>query len=181
MEDKKKLTKEEKKALRKQKRKNISKEFKEFISRGSVLDLAVGVIVGGAFTKIVNSLTNDVLMPFIGALFGKADFKALKFHLWNAEIVLDSNNVPKLDEYGQVIYSNEIYYGRFIQNILDFLLIALVLFSLIKIINSVRRKSEEAAKKIAPALKSGDFVITLGAGDITKIGNAIESARKAGV
>ena len=68
MEDKKKLTKEEKKALRKQKRKNISKEFKEFISRGSVLDLAVGVIVGGAFTKIVNSLTNDVLMPFIVGL-----------------------------------------------------------------------------------------------------------------
>lgn len=146
--EEKKLTRAEKRKLRKQKRIGVGKEFREFISKGSVIDLAVGVIIGGAFTKIVQSLTNDILMPFIGACMGKADFKALKFHLWNAEKVLDANGAETLDEYGQTLWTSEIYYGRFIQNIIDFLLIAMVLFTIIKVINAIRRKSEEAQKKI---------------------------------
>lgn len=96
-------------------------EFKKFIARGNVMDLAVGVIIGGAFKSIVDSLTADIIMPFIG-IFVKADtFAALSVKIGNATIT----------------------YGNFIQAIFNFLIMALVLFCMVKGINSFHRKKEE--------------------------------------
>lgn len=103
-------------------------EFKEFISRGSVLDLAVGVIIGGAFTSIVNSLVKDIIMPVIGLLFGGINFKSLRYVITPA--------VGKTPEAA-------IYYGNFLQSIVNFLLIAFVIFLVVRAINSFRRKKEE--------------------------------------
>lgn len=123
------------------------KEFKEFITRGNVLDMAVGVIVGGAFSSIVKSLTNAILMPLIGALTGGQDLKSLYVPLWNAELVV-VDGVQQLDTYGNPLYSSAIYYGEFLQAIIDFLLIALVLFIIIKTFNVIRRKAEIAKEKL---------------------------------
>lgn len=96
------------------------KEFKEFISRGNVLDLAVGVIVGAAFGKIVTSLVNDIVMPLIGIILGGVDFSSLSIKIVDANIM----------------------YGAFLQNIIDFLLISLAIFVMIKIVNKFNRKEE---------------------------------------
>ncbi|MBE0683331.1 MAG: large conductance mechanosensitive channel protein MscL [Anaerolineales bacterium] len=93
------------------------KEFKEFVMRGNVLDLAIAVIIGGAFGKIVASLVNDVLMPFIGALFGGGQF---------AKLSSSVNGV-------------EIFWGLFIQAIVDFLIVALVIFIIVKVANSMKK------------------------------------------
>ncbi|MCQ2462974.1 MAG: large-conductance mechanosensitive channel protein MscL [Clostridia bacterium] len=103
-------------------------EFKEFISRGNVIDLAVGVIIGGAFTAIVNSLVNDVVMPFIGWLIGGINFTDFKAYMPMRE-GLEQQAV--------------IAYGSFIQNVINFLLVAIVIFSIVKIINAFRKKKEE--------------------------------------
>lgn len=105
-------------------------EFKEFISRGSVVDLAVGVIVGGAFTSIVNSLVDDIIMPVIGIITGGIDFSSLKFTITLPEELVD-------------VAPATINYGLFIQNIINFLLTALVIFFLVKGINAFRKKKEE--------------------------------------
>lgn len=131
---------------KKKKRTGFLKEFKAFIMRGNVLDLAVGIIIGGAFTTIVRSLTNDILMPFVGGLIGGVDFAGLRIPLWNAEIVYDGA-IPSLDAYGQVLYSSAIYYGRFLQAIVDFLIVAFVIFILIKSINSIHKVIEEKRKR----------------------------------
>lgn len=103
------------------------KEFKAFISRGNVVDLAVGVIIGGAFGKIVSSLVNDILMPIIGAIIGGVDFSNLSIKIGNASIA----------------------YGMFIQNIIDFLIIAFCVFIFVKIVNKLSNltKKEEQAKE----------------------------------
>ena len=111
-------------------KKGIIAEFKEFISRGSVIDLAVGVIIGSAFTAIVNSLVNDIVMPFIGWLFGGIKFTSLKYIITPA-----SGEIPEA----------AIYYGNFIQNIVDFFLISLVIFAAVKGINRFRRKEEKVS------------------------------------
>ena len=98
------------------------KEFKEFISKGNVLDLAVGVIIGGAFGKIVTSLVDDIIMPFIGLIIGGLDFSGLSI----------------------VIGKATIKYGMFIQNVVSFLIIAFSVFMIVKAVNKVRRiKPEE--------------------------------------
>ena len=96
------------------------KEFKEFISRGNVIDLAVGVIIGGAFGKIVSSLVDDIIMPIIGIIIGGLDFSQLSVSVGEATIG----------------------YGSFIQNIVDFFIIALCIFLIIKLINRFRKKKE---------------------------------------
>ena len=101
------------------------KEFKEFISRGNVIDLAVGVIIGGAFGKIVSSLVNDVLMPLIGICLGGLDFKGLSINIGNASI----------------------NYGVFVQNIVDFLIIAFCIFTFIKLINKITRRENKKEKE----------------------------------
>lgn len=104
------------------------KEFKEFISRGNAIDLAVGVIIGGAFGKIVNSLVDNVIMPFLGLLLGRINFEGLKLILKKAE-----GNTPEL----------AITYGIFIQNIVNFLIIAFVIFLMVKAMNNFRKKEEK--------------------------------------
>lgn len=110
-------------------KKTLLGEFKEFISKGSVLDLAVGVIIGGAFTAIVNSLVNDIIMPLFGLLFAGMDFSALKVTL----------KAAAEDGTGGVFLN----YGNFIQAVIYFILLAFVLFLVIKGINSMRRKEDD--------------------------------------
>ena len=118
-------------------KKGIVSEFKEFITRGNVMDMAVGIIIGGAFTAIVQSLVNDLLMPVIGALFGGIDFSTLKV------VVRAADEAAGIEEAA-------IKYGSFIQAIVNFLLIAIVIFLLVKGINKMRRKKEEPAPAPAP-------------------------------
>lgn len=110
----------------------VIKEFREFISRGSVIDLAVGVVIGGAFTGIVNSLVEDIIMPPIGYMLAGVDFTNMR-----AVLLPAANGVEEV----------AIYYGNFIQQVISFLLIALVLFFVVKGINRLRemnKKEEEA-------------------------------------
>ena len=111
------------------KKKGIIAEFREFISRGNVVDMAVGIIMGTAFTAIVNSLVKDVFMPVIGFLISGINFGDLKIVMRAA-----SGDRPEA----------AITYGAFIQNIISFMCVAFVAFWLVKIINMVRRKQEEA-------------------------------------
>lgn len=123
-------------------KKGFVAEFKEFISRGSVVDLATGVIVGGAFTSIVNSLVNDIIMPTIGLLFGGIDFTSLRYVITPAT---------------ETAAEAAICYGNFIQSIVNFLLIALTIFCVIKAINSLHRKKEEAPAE--PPKPSEDILL----------------------
>ena len=106
--------------------KKFMNEFKEFISRGNVMDMAVGVIIGGAFTAIVNSLVNDVMMPLLSLITGGLDFSKLCIALGEGEGAATLN------------------YGAFIAAIINFLLIAFVIFMLIKTLNKFSKKKEEA-------------------------------------
>lgn len=115
--------------------KKFFQEFKTFISRGNVVDLAVGMIIGSAFTSIVNSLVKDIVMPVVGILIGGINFSDLKIVITPAE--------------GDVAES-AVCYGNFIQNIVNFLLIAVVVFSMVKIINSMRAKLEKPKEEPAP-------------------------------
>ena len=104
-------------------------EFKAFVMRGNVVDLAVGVIIGGAFGKIVTSLVNDIFMPIIGMIIGNIDFTSLEI---------------KLGEPVEGTEQAAIRYGAFIQEIVNFLIIALCIFMVIKVINKLQKKKEEA-------------------------------------
>lgn len=113
----------------------MMQEFKEFALRGNVIDLAVGVVIGAAFGKIVTSLVNDLIMPSVSYLIGSADFKSLSLVLRPAETGPDGKEtLPAL----------LLNYGSFIQTIIDFALIAFVIFLAVKAINRLRRKQEEA-------------------------------------
>ncbi|MBO4266172.1 MAG: large conductance mechanosensitive channel protein MscL [Lachnospiraceae bacterium] len=122
--------------------KNFWKEFKEFISRGSVMDMAVGIIIGGAFTAIVNSLVNDIVMPILSLLTGGYDFTKLSVTFGEGEEAAVFN------------------YGLFISAVINFLLIALVIFCIIKSINKMKdkfdrdKKEEAATTKVCPFCKS---------------------------
>ena len=106
--------------------KKLFEDFKKFISRGNVIDMAVGVIIGTAFGKIVTSLVNDVLMPFIGGISGGVDFSGLSIQIGESTVK----------------------YGAFIQNIIDFLIIAVCIFALTKVIEGLNRKKEEKIEKV---------------------------------
>ena len=103
-------------------------EFKAFVMRGNVVDMAVGVIIGGAFGKIVTSLVNDIFMPIIGMVLGNVNFTSLEI---------------KLGEPVEGAQQAAIRYGMFIQEIVNFLIIALCIFMVIKLINKVQKKKEE--------------------------------------
>ncbi|NLB56619.1 MAG: large-conductance mechanosensitive channel protein MscL [Lentisphaerae bacterium] len=116
----------------------MMKEFKEFAVKGNVVDMAVGIIIGGAFGKIVTSVVNDVIMPPIGLLLGGANFSELA-------IVLKEKVV---DEAGAVVTEAVMLkYGSFIQTVVDFLIIAWSVFLLVKVLNAVRRAQESEEKK----------------------------------
>lgn len=101
--------------------KKIFNEFKEFISKGNVIDMAVGVVIGSAFSKIVSSLVNDLIMPLVGIIIGGLDFASLTI----------------------TIKDSSINYGLFIQNIVDFLIISACIFAVVKIMNKFKKKKEE--------------------------------------
>lgn len=119
----------------------ILQEFKEFAVKGNVIDLAVGVIIGGAFGKIVTSLVNDIIMPPIGALLDDVDFKDLKYYLVSTEGMSDA----------QLAEAPAIMYGSFINTVLDFLIVALCIFFMVKGINRLRRITEKEKKEVAAA------------------------------
>ena len=117
------------------------KEFKTFIMRGNVMDMAVGIIIGGAFGKIITSLVNDIIMPVLSILTGSVDFKHLKYVIEPAQ-----GEIPEL----------AVYYGQFIQNLVDFVIIAFSIFIMIKMINKLKAKPKEEA---APAKPSEEVVL----------------------
>ena len=117
------------------------KEFKEFAVKGNVMDMAVGVIIGGAFGKIVTSLVNDVLMPIIGKLTGGISFTDLFVTLGDGEF----KTLAAAQEAGAAVLA----YGQFIQNIIDFIIIAFSIFLMIKGMNKLKKKEEPAPE--APA------------------------------
>ena len=118
--------------------KKLLEEFKAFVMRGNVLDLAVGVIIGGAFGKIVTSLVNDIFMPIIGMIIGNVDFSSLEI---------------KLGESVEGAEQAAIRYGMFIQEIVNFLIIALCIFMVIKVINKLQKKKEEAPAPVPEPTK----------------------------
>jgi large conductance mechanosensitive channel len=125
---------------------SVGKEFKEFAMRGNVVDLAVGVIIGAAFGKIVTSLVNDVIMPPIGYLTGGIDFKNLK-------VLIKAGDPTKK------IADVTINYGNFINTVIEFLIVAFCIFMIVKAINSLK-KPEEAAPAADPAPSNEEVLLT---------------------
>lgn len=132
------------------------KEFKDFAVKGNAVDMAVGVIIGGAFGKIVSSIVNDLIMPPIGWLIGGIDFKDLKYDL----------PVNPLNEGGEPV---SIAYGNFIQTCLDFFIIAFCVFLLVRALMKLSRKKEEPATPAAPAEPSAEVKL------LTEIRDALKN------
>ena len=123
----------------------IVKEFKDFAVKGNMLDMAVGIIIGGSFGKIITSLVKDVLMPPLGLLLGKVDFSSLKAILQKgSDAVMDGAVVVQ-----PAVSEVSINYGIFLNNIIDFLIVALCIFFVIKGMNTLKKK-EEAAPETPP-------------------------------
>lgn len=131
---------------------SMIKEFKEFAMKGNVIDMAVGIIIGAAFGKIVSSLVSDVVMPPIGYLIGGVDFRNLSFVLQAAH-----DKVPEV----------AIRYGQFIQTTLDFLIVALAIFMALKVINNLK-KTEPAAAPAEPKAPPADIQLLTEIRDLLK-------------
>ena len=129
------------------------KEFKEFISKGNVMDLAVGVIIGAAFGKIVTSLVDDIIMPIIGIILGKIDFSNLKFVITPATATAPEAAVK---------------YGLFIQNIVNFLIMAFVIFLMVKFINKLRKTDAETTEEVAEDVPTKEEILLSEIRDILK-------------
>ncbi len=129
----------------------MMKEFKEFAMRGNVVDMAVGIVIGGAFGKIVSSFVADVVMPPLGLLIGGVDFSALQFIL-KPEV---------LNEAGEVLTAAvSVNYGSFIMTVLDFLIIAWAIFMVIKAMNSMKKKKEAASPPPPPGPTREETLLT---------------------
>nr|WP_068892326.1 large conductance mechanosensitive channel protein MscL [Pedobacter panaciterrae] len=137
------------------------KEFKEFAVKGSVMDLAVGVIIGGAFGKIIDSVVNDLIMPLVSRIVGSVDFSnmyvILKGNVAEGMALVDARKVP-----GAIVFA----YGNFITVAINFLLLALAVFMLVKGINSLKRKQEAAAP--APVVASKEEILLTEIRDLLK-------------
>lgn len=133
--EKKKIEKIKKEELAKKGGKFVN-EFKDFIAKGNVLDLAVGVVIGSAFGKIVTSIVDDIIMPIVGAIIGGIDFTGLSVKIGQANIT----------------------YGNFVQNVIDFLIVAFCIFVFIKVINKFQRKTEE---EVVEEVKKDEQVVLL--------------------
>ncbi|SRR5690554_516007 len=129
---------------------SLQKELKEFLLRGNVIDMAVGIVIGGAFGKIVTSFVNDILMPPIATLLGDSKFTELKVVL--KEAVMQGEEVIK-----PAITFN---YGNFIQVVIDFLIIGVSIFFVIKAMNSMKRKKDEPAPAAPPAPTKEETLLT---------------------
>lgn len=121
-------------------------DFKKFISRGNVVDMAVGVIIGAAFGKIVTSLVNDMLMPVVGIFLGGVDFSTLSFTIGEAQVK----------------------YGAFIQTIIDFIIIAFTIFIVVKLFERLKRKEEAAPAESTPPAPSQEVVLLSEIRDLLK-------------
>lgn len=153
------MKKEENMQKLKEKRKKLNgfvNEFKTFISRGNVLDLAVGVVVGSAFTKIVTSLVNDIITPIIGIIIGGQNFSSLSIKIGDATIA----------------------YGSFIQNIIDFLIIAFCIFVFIKFMNRFFIKKAKEEKKAEPPKKNDEVLLLEEIRDLLKKEKKITKSSK---
>ena len=139
----------------------ILKDFKEFAVKGNVIDMAVGVIIGGAFGKIVTSLVGDVVMPAISVLTGKVNLSALSYKIANTAAP-DAAPI-------------EIKYGMFLQNILDFLLIAICVFAFVKLIAALKKKPEPAPEPEAAPEPTAEEAL------LTEIRDLLREQTKAGV
>ena len=129
-------------------------EFKTFIMRGSVIDMAVGVIIGGAFGKIITSLVNDVLMPPIGLLLGKVDFS-------NLFLNLSGITFQSLKE-AQAMGAPTLYYGMFINNVINFIIVAFVIFMVIKQVNYLQKfQAKPAAQPAVPTTKECKYCFSV--------------------
>ena len=122
----------------------LIKEFKEFAMRGNVVDLAVGVIIGAAFGKIVTSLVNDVVMPPIGKLMGNVNFNSLFINLAPDKRLPDGSVISTLEQAASV-KAPVIAYGKFINIAIEFIIVAFCVFMLVKAINELRRRFEKQA------------------------------------
>jgi len=118
----------------------LVKEFKEFAMKGNVMDMAVGIIIGGAFGKIISSLVNDVIMPVVSKVSGGADFTE-KF-IWLGEGEAPATLQAARDSGGAFLG-----WGSFLQNVIDFLIVAAAIFAMIKMMNSAKKKEEAAPEK----------------------------------
>ena len=127
-------------------------EFKEFAMKGNVMDMAVGVIIGGAFGKIVTSLVNDVLMPVVSLATGGIDFTNLFINLGEGSY----STLAQAQEAGASVFA----YGSFIQNVVDFLIVAFCIFLMLKAINKLNRKKEEPAAPEAPKGPTQEELLT---------------------
>lgn len=132
------------------------KEFKEFAVKGNAVDLAVGVIIGGAFGKIIDSIVNDLFMPLISALIGSPDFSNLYIVLKGKENIASGLSL----EDARAVEDAVIFaYGNFITVAINFILLALVVFLMVKSINKLKRKEEEAAPAPAPEPSDTDKLL----------------------
>jgi large conductance mechanosensitive channel len=129
------------------------KEFREFALKGNVIDLAVGVIIGAAFGKITTSLVNDIIMPPIGLLLGKVDFS-------NLFISLSGQPYASLAE-AKVAGAATLNYGLFINNMLDFAIVAFAVFLLVKQINRLKNRLETAPAPVAPTERACPYCLTV--------------------
>jgi len=129
------------------------KEFKEFAMRGSVVDLAIGVVIGAAFGKIVTSMVDDLIMPIIGFITGGIDFSEMKYVLKDADPIND-------------IAAVSINFGNFINTVVQFLIIAFVIFLVIKGINSLKR--QQAVEEVAPAGPTKEEALLMEIRDLLK-------------
>ncbi len=125
-------------------------EFKQFAIRGNVMDMAVGVILGGAFGKIVSSLVTDVIMPPIGLLLRGVDFTSLKMTMKD----------PVVDQAGKQLPEVALAYGSFINTIVSFIIVALCTFILVKLINSLKRKEEVKPTATVPSVTKDQQLLT---------------------
>ena len=140
------------------------KEFKEFAMKGNVVDLAVGVIIGVAFGKVVTSMVNDVIMPPIGKLLGGADFKDLFYNLDPAKLTKAGTAVKTLAD-AKDAGAAVVAYGLFINAVIDFTIVAFCIFMIIRLLNSMKKKEVAAP---APAAPSKEVVL------LTEIRDALQ-------
>jgi large conductance mechanosensitive channel len=136
------------------------KEFQEFIARGNVMDLAVGVIIGGAFGKIVSSLVDDIIMPIVGAIFGGLDFSNYFVGLSSS---VTAGTLDAAKEQGAVLA-----YGSFLTVLVNFLILAWIIFLMVKAVNRMRASLEKPAVPAAPAAPPADVQLLTEIRDLLK-------------
>ena len=144
--------------------KKFFEEFKAFAMRGNVIDLAVGVVIGGAFGKITTSIVNDIIMPLISMITGGINFTSWKWVLKEAVKELD----PATNEMVEVLPEVAVNFGNTIAIILDFIIIAFAIFCMIKVLNKLQKKKEEEAAPPAPPAPSNEEVLLTEIRDLLK-------------